>query len=130
MKSLLSCFIVITCFFSSAYAAHKTSPPNVIIILCDDLGYGDLSCQGHPVIKTPNIDKLAAEGQRWTSFYASAPLCNPSRVAMMTGRMPIRINKTNRNQWSPIYIQCAICQSYQSHILVSSSVLGVSATPT
>jgi len=86
----------------SALAACKSDmpqKPNIVVILCDDLGYGDLSCQGHPLIRTPNIDRLAVEGQRWTSFYASAPLSNPSRVAMMTGRMPIRINQSTLNQW-------------------------------
>ena len=73
--------------------------PNIIIILADDLGYGDLSIQGHPLIRTPTIDRLAREGQRWTSFYASAPICNPSRVALMTGRMPIRIHQNGKNQW-------------------------------
>ena len=73
--------------------------PNLVVILTDDMGYGDLSCQGHPLIQTPHLDQLAAEGQRWTSFYASAPLCNPSRVAMMTGRMPIRIHRSDKNQW-------------------------------
>ena len=77
----------------------NAEPPNVVIILCDDLGYGDLSCQGHPVIRTPNIDRLARDGQRWTTFYASAPLCNTSRVAMLTGRLPIRIHKSGRNRW-------------------------------
>ena len=52
------------------------SRPNIVILLTDDLGYGDLSCQGHLVIRTPNLDRLAAEGQRWTSFYASSPLGN------------------------------------------------------
>ena len=67
------------------------APPNVVIILTDDMGYGDLSSYGHPLIRTPHVDRLAAEGQRWTSFYASSPLCNPSRIALATGRMPIRI---------------------------------------
>ena len=72
--------------------------PNIVIILTDDLGYGDLSCQGHPVIRTPNLDQLAAEGQRWSSFYASSPLCNPSRTALMTGRLPIRIHGNGLNR--------------------------------
>jgi arylsulfatase A-like enzyme len=76
------------------------TPPNVVIILTDDMGYGDLSSHGHPLIRTPNIDVLAAGGLRWTSFYASSPLCNQSRVALMTGRMPIRINGGGLNQWS------------------------------
>ena len=79
-----------------------SAQPNIVVILADDLGYGDLSCQGHPLIRTPNIDRLAAEGQRWTTFYASAPMCNPSRVAMMTGRMPIRIHRSDKNQWQQL----------------------------
>src|SRR5215467_11045435 len=54
-------------------------PPNFIIILADDQGYGDLGSYGHPTIRTPQLDRLAAEGQRWTSFYA-ARLCTPSRA--------------------------------------------------
>jgi len=80
----------------------EARPPNIVIILADDLGYGDLSIQGHPLIRTPNIDRIAREGQRWTSFYASAPMCNPSRVALVTGRMPIRIHGNGKNQWADI----------------------------
>lgn len=76
--------------------------PNIIIILADDLGYGDLSVQGHPLIRTPNIDQLAREGQRWTSFYASSPVCAPSRFGLMTGRLPIRMGGTGKNAWLPI----------------------------
>jgi arylsulfatase A len=64
-------------------------PPNFIIILADDQGYGDLGSYGHPTIRTPNIDRMAAEGQRWTSFYA-APVCTPSRAQLMTGRLAVR----------------------------------------
>ena len=52
----------------------------------------DLSCQGHSLIRTPNRDRIAAEGQRWTTFYASSPLRNPCRTALMTGRLPIWIH--------------------------------------
>ncbi|UCG56871.1 MAG: sulfatase-like hydrolase/transferase [Phycisphaerales bacterium] len=64
--------------------------PNFVIIFCDDLGYGDLGCFGHPTIRTPNLDKMAAEGQRWTNFYVGASVCTPSRAALLTGRLPIR----------------------------------------
>jgi arylsulfatase A len=89
------CALCVLCGFTLA-AAEK---PNIVVILTDDMGYGDLSCQGHPLIRTPHLDRLAAGGQRWTSFYASAPMCNPSRVAMMTGRMPIRIHRSDKNRW-------------------------------
>src|SRR5262249_51207713 len=62
--------------------AHK---PNIVFILADDLGYGDLGCYGQKKIKTPNIDRLAAEGMRFTDFYAGSTVCAPSRCALMTG---------------------------------------------
>jgi arylsulfatase A-like enzyme len=102
-QSIVSLFLgalgVLGVLCSSPVAADEPGKPNLVVILTDDMGYGDLSCQGHPLIRTPYLDRLAAEGQRWTSFYASAPLCNPSRVAMMTGRMPIRIHRSDKNRW-------------------------------
>ena len=71
-------------------AQKKASQPNFIIIFTDDQGYGDLGCFGHPTIRTPNLDRMAAEGQKWTSFYVAANVCTPSRAALMTGRLPIR----------------------------------------
>jgi len=73
---------------SQAAAAER---PNFLVILCDDLGYGDLGCYGHPAIKTPNLDKLASEGMRFTECYSSAPVCSSSRAGLMTGRTPSRI---------------------------------------
>lgn len=64
--------------------------PNIIVILADDLGYGDIGCDGGKVIRTPNLDALAAEGVRLTDFYASANVCTPSRAGLMTGRYAIR----------------------------------------
>lgn len=75
-----------TCFAS----AQPAAVPNIILIFADDLGYGDLSCYGHPLIRTEHLDQMADEGIRLTSFYVAAPSCTPSRAALMTGRYPLR----------------------------------------
>src|SRR3954470_20403890 len=60
--------------------------PNVLLIVADDLGYGELSCQGNPQIPTPHIDSIAKNGTRFTSGYVSGPYCSPTRAGLMTGR--------------------------------------------
>jgi len=87
---LVSSVIGLRAFAADARQAGDAPRPNVVIIFCDDLGYGDLACFGHPTIRTPNLDRMAREGQKWTSFYVAAPVCTPSRSALMTGRLPIR----------------------------------------
>ena len=67
-------------------AAHDSPPPNIVLILADDLGYGDLGCYGHPIAKTPHIDQLAKDGVRFTQHYSNGPECSPTRTALLTGR--------------------------------------------
>jgi arylsulfatase A len=74
-----------------AVSSAADARPNVVVLLCDDMGYGDLGCFGHPRIKTPEIDKLARQGARLTSLYAGAPVCSPSRAALFSGRDPNRL---------------------------------------
>lgn len=76
-------------------SASAGKGPNVVLMLADDAGYGDLGCYGHPTIKTPNLDRLADEGARFTSFYVP-PSCTPSRAALLTGRYPIRLGPVVR----------------------------------
>lgn len=82
-------------FGVSAAAPLPASQPNIIIILADDLGYGDLGCYGSPNIRTPHLDRMAAEGMRFTQFYSAAEVCTPSRAALLTGRYPIRSGMCN-----------------------------------
>jgi arylsulfatase A len=90
MKTVLGQLIALLFLASLALAQSARRPPNFIVILCDDLGYGDLGSFGHPTIRTPHLDRMAAEGQRWTNFYVADSVCTPSRAALLTGRLPIR----------------------------------------
>src|SRR5437660_3431856 len=71
--------------FATPAQAQQARKPNIIFILADDLGYGELGCYGQKKIKTPNIDRLAAEGMRFTQHYSGSPVCAPSRCVLMTG---------------------------------------------
>ena len=87
-------FLVSQCTAADAIASPGR-PVNIVIMLADDLGYGDLGCYGHPTIRTPNLDRMAAEGIRFTDFYACAVVCTPSRAGLLTGRYPIRTGMTD-----------------------------------
>src|SRR5215470_5013910 len=76
-------------------AAEK---PNIVLILCDDLGWADLGCYGSKYHRTLHLDRLAASGVRFTDAYAAAPICSPTRAAIMTGKYPARLNLTD---WLP-----------------------------
>jgi arylsulfatase A len=88
IKLLLSA-AAISLAFPAAFSQGK---PNFVIIFADDMGYGDAGCYGHPTIRTPHIDRMAAEGMRMTQFYVAASVCSASRASLLTGRLPVRCN--------------------------------------
>lgn len=92
-------FFLLTCLcVGISNYSFSQSPPNIVFLLADDLGYGDLSSYEHPFIQTPNLDQLANEGMRFTNFYSPSPLCSPSRAGFLTGRIPFR---TGIESWIP-----------------------------
>ena len=90
MRYLLAIFVPLFILKIGCAPPDIYTPPNFIIIFADDLGYGDLGSYGHPTIKTPNLDKMASEGVRFTQFYVGSSICTPSRAALLTGKLPIR----------------------------------------
>lgn len=95
-RTLLRCFLVTMAVGVLTGRVHpaegQSDKPNIVLINCDDLGYGDLSCYGATKQQTPNIDRLAKEGIRFTSFYSTSGVCTPSRTSLMTGCYPRRLN--------------------------------------
>jgi len=81
-----------------AEPVKKSTQPNIVVVLADDLGYGDLACYGHKMVKTPHLDRLATEGIRLTNCYAASANCSPARTGLMTGRTPYRVGIHN---WIP-----------------------------
>jgi len=84
--SFLFAFVVAISYTSNARSEDTTAKPNFVIIMADDLGYGDLSCYGNTRFKTPHLDRMAAEGLRFTDFHSSGNVCSPTRAGLMTGR--------------------------------------------
>lgn len=84
-------FLALLCGIGERVVAAEPRPPNVVIIYADDLGYGDLGCYGNTTIRTPNLDRMAREGMRFTDFYVAQAVCSASRAALLTGCYPNRI---------------------------------------
>src|SRR5438874_11292618 len=93
MRRALAALVLFFC--GSLQAAER---PNVVLIVADDLGWADLGCYGSKFHKTPHLDRLAAAGARFTDAYAAAPICSPTRAALLTGKYPARLNLTD---WLP-----------------------------
>lgn len=96
VSSVLFLNLLVAMLCPAAQSAER--PPNVVVIFCDDMGWGDVGCFGNPTIRTPHLDRMANEGQKWTQFYVASPVCTPSRAALMTGRYPIRNGMTSNQR--------------------------------
>lgn len=94
--------------------AKKDSKPNIIYIMCDDMGYGDLGCYGQPFIETPNIDRMAENGMRFTQAYAGSPVSAPSRSCVMTGQHTGHAEvRGNKEYWNNVpMVQYGVCEEY------------------
>lgn len=86
-----------TLLFVFCLAANAQTKPNVILMMADDLGWGDVGFNGNQIIKTPHLDRMASEGVKFTRFYAAAPVCSPTRASCLTGRHPFRTGVFNAN---------------------------------
>lgn len=98
----LICLIMV--FFlqgCSGTAANRSAPPNIVVIMVDDMGWADLSCYGNKVVDTPVLDHFAKQGMFFTDAYAASPVCSPTRAAMMTGMSPARVHLTNHAAGHP-----------------------------
>ncbi len=92
---------LLICGMTIAPVAAQGQPPNIVIIFVDDVGYGDLGCYGATKVQTPNIDRLASQGRKFTDAHSASAVCSPSRYALMTGRYPVR----HGNLWNPIFLR-------------------------
>jgi uncharacterized sulfatase len=87
--------LVLVALTTSAAAAVAARPPNILFILADDLGVGQVGCYGNNYYRTPNLDRLARDGLRFTAAYSACPVCSPTRAALMTGKYPARVRVTD-----------------------------------
>lgn len=92
-------FLFILTLVSSCSAQITKNRPNIILVMADDQGWGDTAYNGHPFVKTPNMDDMAKKGFVFERFYAGAPVCSPTRASVLTGRSPIRTKVTNHGRY-------------------------------
>ncbi len=101
MKPLIS--ICCLLFLQSVSVVHAVKQPNVVFFLVDDMGWRDVACFGSSFYETPNIDRFAKQGVRFTNAYAACHVCSPTRASIMTGKYPARLQLTD---WLPGRMEC------------------------
>ncbi len=90
---LVSLFVLVSASIADA------APPNIVLVMADDQGWGDTGYNGHPYVQTPELDAMAAEGFVLDRFYAAAPICSPTRASIMSGRTPVRTKVTSHGRY-------------------------------
>jgi arylsulfatase A len=113
-RSLLPFLLAVLVILPASQAEAAATRPNFLVILCDDLGWGDLASYGHPQIQTPHLDRMAKEGIRYTSFYSAAPVCSPARVGLLTGRNP---NRAGVYDWIPNFGPARVSEKDSRHLV-------------
>ena len=109
IKYLLTCTLLL-----SAGTTLAAQSPNVVLIFADDLGYGDIGCYGATKLKTPNIDKLAAQGRRFTDAHSASAVCTPSRYALLTGEYPHR-----KSLYAPVFLKTGLLLDVRQQTIAS-----------
>lgn len=92
----ITLFLVLPVSLESSILAQESSPPNIVLVMTDDQGWGQTGYYDHPVLETPNLDAMAAAGLRFDRFYAGAPVCSPTRATVLTGRSNMRTGVNSR----------------------------------
>ena len=114
MERSVIVLLAVFLFAGLATPAMAAASPNIVLIFADDLGYGDLGCYGATQVKTPNIDRLAAQGRMFTDAHSASAVCTPSRYALLTGEYPVR-----KNLYPPVFLRTGLVIDPQQQTIAS-----------
>ncbi|KAL1439781.1 hypothetical protein MTO96_009635 [Rhipicephalus appendiculatus] len=124
MKNTVNALCLYLVVLEAAQCSFEARP-NFVVMVMDDMGWGDLGIYGHPARETPNLDKMASEGTLFTDFYAASPVCSPSRAALLTGRLPIRTGfYTTNNHSRNAYVSPSVAGGVPKEELLIPEILG------
>ena len=118
LKHYIIFLLFVSMYCLSACNNSKTIKPNIVIVYCDDLGYGDIGPYGNTIHKTPNLDRMADEGVLFTDFYVTSGVCSPSRSSLMTGSYAQRVDMhVNARPWGSVGRQVLFPQAKKGRLL-------------